>query len=69
MTENNKETKDFIVALASDDYIQADKLFPNVVKNALEKLINNKKPAVFKQLSAQAEQIAKDSLNGQTPKA
>ncbi len=69
MTELNKETKDFIVALASDDYIQADKLFPEVVKKSVEKLINKRKPAVYKQLSAQAEQQAKDSLNGVTPKA
>lgn len=69
MIENNKETKDFIVALASDDYIQADKLFPDVVKKSIEKLINNRKPAVFKQLSAQAEQLAKESLNGPAPKA
>lgn len=70
MPDQNKETKDFIVALAADDYVQADKLFPNVVKNALQNIINNRKPAVNKQLSAQAEQIAKDSLNtGATPKA
>lgn len=67
MPETDKEIKDFIVALAADDYVQADKLFPNVVKNAVQNLINNRKPAVHKQLSAQAEQIAKDSLNNGTP--
>lgn len=68
MTDKNKQTKEFIIALANDDYVKADTVFPNVVKSAIENVINNKKPAIFKQLSAQAEQVAKDSLKGSDKK-
>lgn len=64
MPEKTNPTRDFIVALANDDYVQADKIFPNVVNAAIQNVINNKKPEVLKQLSAQAEQVAKESLKG-----
>jgi hypothetical protein len=64
MTDKIQATKEFIAALAKDDYVQADKVFPNVVKAAVENVINNKKPAILKQLSAQAEQVAKEELKG-----
>lgn len=68
MTDKIKATKEFIVALANDDYVQADKLFPNVVDAAIKNIINNKKPEVLKQLSAQAEQVAKEAIKGSEKK-
>ena len=61
MTDKNT-VKDFIVAIANDDYIQADKAFPKVIDSSLKKIINNRKPEVLKALSAEAEKIAQSSI-------
>jgi hypothetical protein len=50
--------KQWLNAISNDDYVEADKQFPNVVNCALNSVINNKKPAIIKQLSAEAEEEA-----------
>lgn len=62
MSENKEAIKNWLNALANDDYVEADKQFPNVVKTNLNSLINNKKPAIVKQLSAEAENLAAASV-------
>ena len=68
MTEENKEVVAFVQALANDDYIAADKVFPKVVQNALKTIINNRKPEVMKVYSAEAEKLATASLVGEPKK-
>jgi hypothetical protein len=48
--------KQWLNAISNDDYVEADKQFPNVVNCALNSVINNKKPAIIKQLSSEAEE-------------
>jgi hypothetical protein len=55
---DKEEIKHWLNCLANDDYVEADKLFPNVVNSALNSVINNKKPAIIKQLSAEVEESA-----------
>lgn len=61
---NNKDIQDFVQALANDDYVKADEVFPKVVKNTWQNIINKKKPDVQKTLSAAAEKVAVESLAG-----
>ena len=68
MPEKRKEVVAFVQALANDDYIAADKLFPNVVQNAMKNIINNRKPEVMKAYSAEAEKLATASLVGEPKK-
>ena len=59
---DKKLVKDFIVAIANDDYVAADKIFPKVVESATKNIINNKKPDIVKKLSQDAEKIAITSV-------
>lgn len=65
---DKKLVKDFIVAIANDDYVAADKIFPKVVDSATKNLINNKKPDIVKKLSEDAEKIAISSVTDQNKK-
>jgi len=60
---DKEDIKQWLNALANDDYVEADKQFINVVNSSLKSVINNKKPAIIKQLSADAEQVATNSVN------
>ena len=55
--------KEFLTALSNNDYVAADKVFPNVVKSALNTVINNKKPTIVEQLNKKAEEIASKNLD------
>lgn len=57
MTDKNL-VKDFVTALANDDYVKADEVFPKVVQSSLDKIINSKKEEVVTQLNKDAERIA-----------
>lgn len=55
---DKEEIKAWLAALSNDDYVEADKRFPNVVKSTVNSLINNKKPIVVERLNAAAEKTA-----------
>ncbi len=61
--------KQFLGALANDDYVEADKHFPNVVSSSINNLINNKKPAVIERLNAEAEKSALSAVELTKPAA
>jgi Mg/Co/Ni transporter MgtE len=61
MTDKEK-IKEFLTSLANDNYVEADKQFPEVVKSALQSAINNKKPAVVEKLNTEAEKTAAKAL-------
>lgn len=50
--------KEFLTAIANDDYVSADKIFPNVINSKINSIINNRKQAVVEQLNSQAETSA-----------
>lgn len=58
MTTDKDGVKEFIVSIAKDDYAAADKIFPKIVKSAVQSVINNRKPAILNQLNKQAEDVA-----------
>jgi hypothetical protein len=62
MTEQKESIKKFLTALSNDDYVGADKEFPNVVKSTLTTIINNKKVTVLQALNKNAEEIASKSI-------
>jgi hypothetical protein len=50
--------KRFLTALANDDYVQADKEFPEVMRVAAERSINKRKPQVIDSINAEANKLA-----------
>lgn len=60
MTTPNESIKQFLAAIARDDYVSADKHFPAVVQSALKNVINKRKPAILDAINAEANKIAVD---------
>jgi len=58
----NDSLKYFLSALSRDDYIEADKHFSSVVKNAVNNVINKKKGAVLDTINAKANQMATEMI-------
>jgi hypothetical protein len=54
MTDKQK-VKNFLVALSKDDYVTANKIFPEVVKSSIKTLINNKKQDVIDNINTKVE--------------
>lgn len=59
---DTKLVQQFLHDIHQENYVEADKKFPNIVKSALDSIINNRKPAILKQLNGKAEQIAAESV-------
>lgn len=57
MTDKQK-VKDFLVALSKEDYVNANKIFPDVVDSSIKKIINNKKEDVINDINVKASEIA-----------
>lgn len=55
-------TKKFLTAIAKDDYIEADKHFPELVKSALKDVINKRKPKIIDEINTTAGKTAADSI-------
>lgn len=56
------DLKLFLSAISNDDYIEADKHFPNVVKNAVKKIINKRKPDIVDNINKDANKISIESV-------
>jgi hypothetical protein len=59
---SNEPLKQFLAAIARDDYVEADKHFPNVVKTATNNVINKRKPAILDAINANASEVANKTL-------
>jgi len=54
----NEALKNFLSAIAKDDYIEADKHFPDVVQNSIHNVINNRKPAILDGINSKVNEVA-----------
>lgn len=59
---SDKESiKKFLTSIAKDDYVGADKAFPDAVKSAYNNVINKRKPAILDAINTKATEMAKES--------
>lgn len=66
MTDRQK-VKNFLVALSKDDYVEANKLFPDVVKSSVKSLINKRKEDVINDINAKASELVSSSVLEKEP--
>jgi hypothetical protein len=55
--------KKFLSAMSKEDYVEADKHFPNAVKDALNNCINKNKAKIIDEINATANKAAAESVN------
>lgn len=65
MTDKQK-VKEFLVALSKGDYVNANKVFPEVVDSSIQKIINNRKEDVINDINVKASEIAMANKSDQT---
>jgi len=56
MTDKNK-IKKFLGALANDDFVEANKIFPEVVQSTIKTLINKRKPDIINDINKKASEL------------
>jgi len=61
MTDKGK-VKEFLTAISKDDYVTANKVFPEVAKSSVQSLINKKKPDVINNINDKASHLVSSSL-------
>lgn len=66
MTDRQK-VKNFLVALSKDDYVEANKLFPDVVKSSVKTLINKRKEDVINDINTKASELVSSSVLEKEP--
>lgn len=61
MTDKEK-VKSFLKALSKDDYQEANKIFPEVVKSSVKSLINKRKQDVINDINTKASELIISSV-------
>lgn len=62
MTDKSR-VKDFLAALAKDDYVTVNEIFPEVVNSSLKSIINKRKPDVIDKLNTKASDLVSTSFH------